>query len=359
MTLGPSAAAAVHQVVSTLEPDDAVGNEVQMLRRFFIERGHDSRIFTALRTGREPEAVGSLEDLLASPSPAVVLYHLATASAATPVLAASSLPLVLVYHNVTPARFYAGIDQVHYAACQAALADVEMLRGRVELALGHSEFSRRQLAAMGFVRTAPVPLLVEPLAVAESREVSPAEQALLCVGRVAPNKCLEDAIRLLHALRTDAAPEATLWIAGDATRLPVYGDALRRLAARLDETGHVRWLGRVSRSELAGLYASAALYVSMSEHEGFAGTLVEAMGAGLPVLAHDAAAVGETLGGAGVLLRRKDPVLAAEAAAPLLRDGPERAQLVDLGRRRATAFDPARCFAGLLGTLEDAGVLAA
>ena len=59
-------------------------------------------------------------------------------------------------------------------------------------------------------------------------------------------------------------------------------------------------------------YQHAAVYTSLSEHEGFCVPLVEAMAADVPVLAYAAAAVPDTLGGAGVQFAPKDLEFAAE-----------------------------------------------
>ena len=45
-----------------------------------------------------------------------------------------------------------------------------------------------------------------------------------------------------------------------------------------------------------------------SEHEGFCVPLVEAMYFKIPIVAYDSTAVGETLGGSGICLEKKDPV---------------------------------------------------
>jgi L-malate glycosyltransferase len=350
--------AAIHQVVSTLEVDDAVGNEVRLIAERLRRRGYSSEIFTVLQRGNEPAPVRDIAELLEGPVPVLVLYHFATASPATRVLASGSLPLALVYHNVTPEHFFWGFDRDHFDSCRGAAEDVGRLAGRVRLALAHSEYSRRDLAAAGFPSTAAFPLLLDTdsfsteLSKTELAQHGGAAPVLLTVGRIAPNKCIEDCIRLLAAVRQEAAPHARLWIAGDGSRMRPYVEGLRHLSQRLGVEGAVEWLGRVPRDELVQRYRRATLYVSMSEHEGFGGPLVEAMLAGLPVLAYDAAAVGETLGGAGILLPDKRMTVAAEAVSLLLRDGAARRRLVEAGRRRAAQLDSDSAFAALLDRLK-------
>jgi len=82
--------------------------------------------------------------------------------------------------------------------------------------------------------------------------------------------------------------------------------------------------------------------VSLSEHEGFGVPLLEAMRFDVPVIAFDAAAVGETVGSAGVLLKERDLAQAAEAVGLVLERPELREQLVAAGRERLKAFDPDR-----------------
>ena len=69
------------------------------------------------------------------------------------------------------------------------------------------------------------------------------------------------------------------------------------------------WTCQVRSRNRSSLLISAAadVFVCASEHEGFCVPLVEAMGKGIPVVAYDAAAVGETVGGAGLLVSDKSP----------------------------------------------------
>src|SRR5439155_143640 len=81
--------------------------------------------------------------------------------------------------------------------------------------------------------------------------------------------------------------------------------------ARLGLGGAVAFAGGVDDPALLAYYRAASCFISLSEHEGFGVPLLEAMRFRLPVVAYDAAAVGETVDSAAILLRERD---LAEAA---------------------------------------------
>src|SRR5436305_7943745 len=110
--------------------------------------------------------------------------------------------------------------------------------------------------------------------------------------------------------------------------------------------------GPVPDDELAVYYRHAAVYVSLSEHEGFCVPLVEAMAAGVPVLAYAAAAVPDTLGGAGVQFAPKDLEIAAELLGELAFNDDLRAQVLAGQRRRLADFGDARIARELAGLLQ-------
>ncbi|HYA44401.1 MAG TPA: glycosyltransferase, partial [Acidimicrobiales bacterium] len=85
-------------------------------------------------------------------------------------------------------------------------------------------------------------------------------------------------------------------------------------------------------------WAVADVFVCLSEHEGFCIPVLEAMELGVPVVAYAAAAVPETLGGAGLLVEDKDPLSVAAAVEIACRQGPARKRLVEAGRARAASF---------------------
>ncbi|MHB8418514.1 MAG: glycosyltransferase family 4 protein [Myxococcales bacterium] len=102
----------------------------------------------------------------------------------------------------------------------------------------------------------------------------------------------------------------------------------------------VRFLGAVSQHELCACYRAAHLFVSMSEHEGFGLPLVEAMAAGVPVVAFDAGSVREALGGAGALFAPKSFEHVAALCEILLDDPLRRRRVIDAQRLRAAKLSP-------------------
>lgn len=134
----------------------------------------------------------------------------------------------------------------------------------------------------------------------------------------------------------DAMPDAPpLIVAGRATP-----DAEQALA-RMQEgqlAGHVRHLGYVSEAERESLYRDAAALVVPSLHEGFGITALEAMAAGIPVVAANRGSLPELIAGAGLMVDPLSDDAMAEAIVQVLRDAPTRARLSAAGRARAAEY---------------------
>ncbi|MGB0501578.1 MAG: glycosyltransferase, partial [Acidimicrobiales bacterium] len=90
----------------------------------------------------------------------------------------------------------------------------------------------------------------------------------------------------------------------------------------------------------------------LSEHEGFCVPVVEAMAAGLPVIGFRAAAVPETIAGAGIVLGDKRPASVAEAVGRLLDDPGLWSTLATAGRQRAGDFALSRTEPSMWSALE-------
>jgi glycosyltransferase involved in cell wall biosynthesis len=139
---------------------------------------------------------------------------------------------------------------------------------------------------------------------------------LLFVGRIIPNKKVDDLIRVF-ALYQRGDPRSRLLLVGDTRGHERYYDRLRELVEQLG-VRDVVFTGHVDDDDLLAYYRVGHLFLCLSEHEGFCVPLQEAMHFGLPVVAYDAGAVRETLRGGGVLLTEKRPEVVAELVSRIL-----------------------------------------
>ena len=129
----------------------------------------------------------------------------------------------------------------------------------------------------------------------------------LFVGRIVPNKKIEDHIRLAEHYKRYVDTEYRFIFVGKTDGVPRYYNTVRALVAeyQMPEDRFI-FTGPVPDEDLATYYRTAHVYISLSEHEGFCVPLLEAMAADVPVLAYASTAVPDTLGGAGVQFSPKD-----------------------------------------------------
>ncbi len=130
---------------------------------------------------------------------------------------------------------------------------------------------------------------------------------LLFVGRVIPNKRIEDVIRFFHAYKTYFNPRSRLLLVGAHSGFERYLSLLHNFIATIGARD-VHLVGHVSNEELVAYYELADVFVCASEHEGFCVPLVESFHMGVPVIAYAATAVPSTMDGAGILYTNKDPL---------------------------------------------------
>jgi glycosyltransferase involved in cell wall biosynthesis len=185
------------------------------------------------------------------------------------------------------------------------------------------------------------PLAGQPLEAPVLGEVSPlrrlaAQRYLLSVGALGAHKNGGALLRSVHELHQHAdLRDVRLVLPGRD-----YGAAthLGRLARELGLSEFVHFVGQVGAGELAWLYSNAAAYVTLSRFEGFGMTVLEAMGAGVPVVCSNASALPEVAGDAALLVPPTRPEAAASALARLLREPGLRAELVSRGLERGRRF---------------------
>jgi glycosyltransferase involved in cell wall biosynthesis len=350
---------AVHQLLPDFAFGDAIGAITLQTQEMLRQLGHRSDIYAAviderLRYRARP-AVQLHDDLRDGDG---VIYHLSIGSPLAYTVAALRCKVMLLYHNITPPAYYRAINPRVAQRLDAGREQLALLAPRADLCAGVSEFNVEEMRLLGARRTAVLPPMVD-LQRLRPRPSRPQQPPLLVfVSRVAPNKRHDDLIRMLAALRATAQPQARLAIVGRSTDTEDYVARLRRLAAGLGVAAAVDWTGRLDDAAVGDLYARAAAYVCASEHEGFCVPLLEAMAFDVPVVAYAAGAVPDTLDGAGILLRHKDPLVWASVVDRVAGDGALRRTLVAAGRRRLGDFTPDVVRGRLAAALESIGIVA-
>jgi glycosyltransferase involved in cell wall biosynthesis len=316
----------VHQVLATLGYGDAIGHEVLGIQRALRAAGYASKIFVETADPRLEPLTLDYRDLIDASHPDnILIHHFSIGSKASRIAFALPDRMVLIYHNITPPEYFVGVHDQLVELCYKGRRELTAYVTRCALALGDSEFNREELEALGFPDTAVLPVVpdfshldVDP----DTRLAGRFDDEwtnVLFVGRVIPNKRIDNVIRYFHAYQKMHNPRSRLIIVGSYGGFDKYLVSLHQLCAALG-VRDVHLVGQVSNEELTAYYDIADLFLCASEHEGFCVPLVEAFHKRVPVLAYAATAVPSTMDGGGVLFTTKEPAAVGDLIEALLSD---------------------------------------
>jgi glycosyltransferase involved in cell wall biosynthesis len=240
-------------------------------------------------------------------------------------------PLVVTVHDVAALRYPELHPARHVFKQQVLLAALD--RASVIVTVSHA--TADDLAHLGIederlvVAPLGVTLLPKPELPAPDENIG--RGYLLAVGETSPRKRYSVLLRALARLGGDVR----LVIAGPPARDEIR---LQSLVAALGVSPRVTRLGLVSDAALAGLYSGALALCFPSVAEGFGLPVLEAMAAGLPVLASDIPATRELAGNAALYVSGDEEQAWADAIESVISDAPLRARLAEAGRQRAAEF---------------------
>ncbi len=348
----------VNQWVPAAHKGDAIGDSARRVRGLLRAMGHQSDLFALtidedlvddVRPFAEPDARRG--DL--------TIFHYALPSPMTEAFATLPHGRVLQYHNVTPAHFFAPYHAGIFRLSELGRQELATLAGRTDAALGDSEYNRAELESLGFDKTGVFPIAIDIERITQAPRRPALEQVLsdgplnfLFVGRIVPNKKIEDHIRLAELYKRYVDVNYRFIFVGRTDGVPQYYNMVRALIAQFEMPADRFWFtGPVPNEDLAAYYRTASVYISLSEHEGFCVPLLEAMATDVPVLAYESTAIPDTLGGAGVSFQPKDLELAAELLGELAYNDTLRAKVIAGQRRRLADFGDDRVREALTGLL--------
>ncbi len=339
----------VNQWVPAAHWGDAIGDSARRVREVLRSAGHQSDLYALTLDDALRGDVRPFTDPTAGAGD-ITIFHFALPSPMTAAFAALPKGRVLQYHNVTPAHFFAPYAPDLFRLAAIGRRELATLVDHTDLALGDSEYNRAELDDLGFPRTGVMPIAVDidrltgaPRRPALERVLDDGLTNFLFVGRMAPNKCIIDFLRLGEYYKRYVDTNYRFVFVGKHDAVPRYYATVRALMLQYRmPRDRFMFTGPVPVEDLATYYRYARVYVSLSEHEGFCVPLLEAMAADVPVLAYGVAAVPETMGGAGITFAPKDLQWAAELLGTLAFDEPLRTSILEGQRRRLARFSPER-----------------
>jgi glycosyltransferase involved in cell wall biosynthesis len=337
---------AFDQFHATLEPHAAVTNEIFALREVFERMGCSSNIYAGEFRALSTKSIRNARDYRAA-SGDLLLIHYSHGSSLLDRIFESPSRKILLYHNVTPARYLAGLDPILRQRSEQAIEALPLFADRVEAAVTHSEFSARDLRAAGYrnVEVLPFTMRESLYQLQPDRKVLDSYRGdgwknLLVVSRILPHKCVERSLFVLDYLKRFIDPRWRLILIGSWTGAEAYRERLLQLIHEMD-LKDVVWAGSASQAALLAYFEIADALLFVSDHEGFGVPLVEAMRMDVPVVAYASSAVSEVLNDAGVLFDRQDWALVAESVALLASDPAARDAVIRSQRKRREFFSRA------------------
>lgn len=260
---------------------------------------------------------------------------------------------VVTIHDLTPVRFpelctpatlaypdllrraIAGGAWVHTPSAFVADEVVELLGARPE---------RVVTVASGV----PAVVAADPSA---GRRMAGSDRYILTVGTIEPRKDHAALVRAFDRV-ADRDDDLHLVVAGvDGWAIDTFGAEVRRARHR----DRVVRLGYVDEVARAALLRGAAVFAFPSRYEGFGFPPLEAMEAGLPVVATAVGSLPEVLGDAALFVPPDDEEALADALERVLSDDALQTRLMKAGRNQVAAYSWKACAEGLVDLYERAG----
>jgi phosphatidylinositol alpha-mannosyltransferase len=232
------------------------------------------------------------------------------------------------------ATFHSGVERSRLYDLGAPV--LHRVARRVSVRIAVSRVAQRAAGERvgGGFEIVPNGIDVERFRAAEPADLGPGTK-LLFVGRLDERKGFRTAVAAFASLAAER-PDLRLIVVGDGPQrdaVAALAPAIRRL---------VTMLGAIANVDLPPFAAACDLYLGTAVGgESFGVVLVEAMAAGLPIVASDIPGYDEVLrdGVEGTMVPARDPLAVARAAANILDDPALAARMSVAARERAAAFD--------------------
>jgi glycosyltransferase involved in cell wall biosynthesis len=327
----------VYQVMEALDVGDAVSSIAQRNARLLKNLGQPPEILARFSHPDVMVEMRPVRKVLAQPDCGLI-FHFWNYNTSAWVLSVVRGRKALYYHNVTPPQYFPR-DSQGYISSTRGYEQLKSIINQFDLLIGDSRYNLQELSPY---LSQPKPgVVISPLVDAEEIQAEPFDPVvvetlrasqqvnILFTGRIARNKRQDWLMRTFDWYWRKINRHACLWLVGDENSETAYRAELEQLRQTLLSRDQIIFTGKVPDTQLRAYYRAADVFVCASEHEGFCVPIVEAMALNVPVIAYAAAAVPETMGEAGILIRQWDAPRVAELMQLVISDGRLRRQIID------------------------------
>lgn len=336
----------VFQIVSSLNFGDAVGNDVMAIQNFLKKENIVTAIFAnSIHSKIEVGTAFLIDKLPELREDDIVFYHFASEDPLCELIKKVPCKVILRYHNVTPPKFFHGFDLGAEMNTKKGLEQIKALASYIDYGIVVSEFNKQDLINMGYtcsIDVAPILIQFDDYKKKPSHSIvekySDGKHNIIFVGRMAPNKKVEDVISAFAAYKKMYDNDARLFLVGNFNEEDKYFKFLQKHINKI-QVKDVIFPGHIPFDEILAYYTIADIFLCMSEHEGFCVPLVEAMFFDVPIVAYLQCAVPDTLNGSGVGIDNKDFNMIAMKMNNLLMDESYRNHIIQGQRERLRDFD--------------------
>ena len=345
----------IEQFLPAFHYGDAIGNSALSLHRFLTEKGIESRIVSLTIDENMKDKAVFFKNYQENPNSLKIL-HFAIPSELTDFFLDIKGKKAMIYHNITPSHFFIDFSDHLVRFTDDGRRHLERLADCFDMSIAVSNYNARDLLQLNFKNVKVSPLLIKledydtPHSRAYYNLLKDERKNIIFVGRITPNKKIEDLIKVLFFYKKYLSPSIRLIVAGNTNTLPKYFHAVRDLASRFYLTSEdIVFTGHIPFEELLSVYRLGDVFLSMSEHEGFCLPLIESSYFSTPVVAYDAGAVAETLDGSGIVFKEKIVPDVAGLLERVLFDEPLNKKLKELQALRIEKYkkdsEPEKLFA--------------
>jgi L-malate glycosyltransferase len=324
----------VHQVLCAAGQFDAITEQSDAYRRLLTDWDMQGGDFAPVVDPRLNGRVRPLAALKPARDDVLVLHYSGYVRELDQLAALPNRKL-LVYHNITPARYFWDYEPTVALQCAAGREQLAELARSFDVVAGVSEYNAEELRSAGAPDARVIPVLFDRRRLPQPAD-PPERPTILFVGRLAPHKRQDQVLRAFALYRRHRAPDARLVLVGSPLN-PAFGRALEGMAAQL-APGAVTFETDLAPQRLWDRYREAGVFLCLSEHEGFCIPLLEAFHFGVPVVARPAGGIPEVAGDAALLTDDQDLAVVSELLDLAVNDRELRAELARRAQKRLDAY---------------------